>query len=36
VQPGDGARAITQMTDAGAQPVHVDHVGLLAEVAELA
>ena len=36
VQPGDGDRAIAQMTAAGAQPVHVDRVGLLSEVAELA
>ena len=36
VQPGDGARAIAQMQDAGAQPVHVDRVGLLSAMAELA
>jgi nicotinamidase/pyrazinamidase len=36
VQPGDGDRAIAQMMAAGAQPVHADGVGLLADVAELA
>jgi nicotinamidase/pyrazinamidase len=35
VHPGDGARAIAQMQDAGAQPVHVDRVGLLAATPEL-
>lgn len=35
VQPGDGARAIAEMQAAGAQPVHVDQVGLVAEMAEL-
>jgi nicotinamidase/pyrazinamidase len=35
VQPGDGARAIAAMQAAGAQPVHVDDVGLVAEMAEL-
>jgi len=35
VQPGDGARAIAAMQAAGAQPVHVDRVGLVAEMAEL-
>ena len=35
VQPGDGARAIAAMQAAGAQPVHVDDVGLIAEMAEL-
>ncbi len=35
VQPGDGARAIAAMQAAGAQPVHVDQVGLVAEMAEL-
>ena len=36
VNPGDGARAIAQMQDAGAQPVHVDRVGLLSATAEIA
>jgi len=36
VNPGDGARAIAQMQDAGAQPVHVDRVGLLSATAEMA
>ena len=36
VHPGDGTRAIAQMQDAGAQPVHVDRVGLLSAMAELA
>jgi nicotinamidase/pyrazinamidase len=36
VQPGDGERAIARMLDAGAQPVHVDHIGLLTEAAEVA
>lgn len=36
VHPGDGARAIAAMQAAGAVPVHVDQVGLLAETAELA
>jgi nicotinamidase/pyrazinamidase len=36
VQPGDGDRAIARMMAAGAQPVHADGVGLLADVAELA
>ena len=36
VQPGDGARAIATMQANGAQPVHVDRLGLLAETAELA
>jgi nicotinamidase/pyrazinamidase len=35
VQPGDGARAIAEMQAAGAQAVHVDQVGLVAEMAEL-
>ena len=35
VQPGDGARAIATMQAHGAQAVHVDHIGLLAETAEL-
>jgi nicotinamidase/pyrazinamidase len=36
VHPGDGARAIAQMQDAGAQPVHVDRIGLLSTAAEVA
>jgi nicotinamidase/pyrazinamidase len=36
VHPGDGMRAIAQMQDAGAQPVHVDRIGLLAATAEVA
>ena len=36
VNPGDGARAIAQMQDAGARPVHVDRVGLLSATAEIA
>ncbi|WP_332876948.1 isochorismatase family protein [Massilia sp. S19_KUP03_FR1] len=35
VHPGDGERAIAAMLAAGAQPVHVDQVGLCAETAEL-
>jgi len=35
VHPGDGARAIAQMQDAGAQPVHVDRIGLIAAEAEV-
>jgi nicotinamidase/pyrazinamidase len=36
VHPGDGTRAIAQMQDAGAQPVHVDRIGLLSTAAEVA
>jgi len=36
VQPGDGARAIVQMQEAGAQPVHIDGVGLVSATAEMA
>ena len=36
VNPGDGERAIAQMTDAGAVPVRVDQVGLLADIAAAA
>jgi nicotinamidase/pyrazinamidase len=36
VHPGDGARAIARMQDAGAQPVHVDRIGLLSPAAEVA
>jgi len=35
VHPGDGARAIATMQAAGAQPVHVDHLGLAMETAAL-
>lgn len=35
VHPGDGARAIATMEAAGAQPVHVDRLGLTIETAEL-
>jgi nicotinamidase/pyrazinamidase len=35
VQPGDGARAIVQMQEAGAQPVHIDRVGLVSATAEM-
>jgi nicotinamidase/pyrazinamidase len=35
VHPGDGARAIATMQAAGAQPVHVDHLGLTMETAAL-
>jgi nicotinamidase/pyrazinamidase len=36
VNAGHGDRAIAQMTDAGAVPVHVDQVGLLADIAAAA
>lgn len=35
VHPGDGARAIATMQAGGAQPVHVDHLGLAMETAAL-
>lgn len=35
VHPGDGDRAIAEMQAAGAQPVHVDQVGLVTPAAEL-
>jgi nicotinamidase/pyrazinamidase len=34
VKPGDGERAIAEMQAAGALPVHVDQVGLVADVAQ--
>jgi nicotinamidase/pyrazinamidase len=36
VHSGDGMRAIAQMQDAGAQPVHVDRIGLLSTTSEMA